>query len=74
MIRQDRTGDTVLVQSREMTGRSITLPRWLGGEGVETTEKKQNKWVPLILPSMLILIQGAKSILVSQDPELDQAV
>ncbi len=28
--RQARTGDTVLVKIREMTGRSQTLPWWLG--------------------------------------------
>jgi hypothetical protein len=37
MIMQARTGDTVLVKSREMTGSSQTLPWWLGGE---TTENK----------------------------------
>ncbi len=40
MDRQARTHDTVLVKSREMTGRSQTLPCWLGGEGVKTTEIK----------------------------------
>ncbi len=40
MIRQARIGDTVLVKSREMTGRTETLPLWLGGEGVKTTENK----------------------------------
>jgi hypothetical protein len=30
----------MLVQSREMTGRAQTLPWWLGGEGVKTTENK----------------------------------
>ncbi len=29
-----------LVKSREMTGRSQTLPWWLGGRGVKTTENK----------------------------------
>ncbi len=37
MDRQARTGDTVLIKSREMTGRSQTLPWWLEGEGVKTT-------------------------------------
>jgi hypothetical protein len=32
MVRQARTGDTVLVKSREMTSRSQTLPWWLGEE------------------------------------------
>ncbi len=41
MDKQARTGDTVLVTtSREMTGRTQTLPWWLGGEGVKTTENK----------------------------------
>ncbi len=35
-----RTGDTVLVKSIEMTGRSKTLPCWLAGEEVKTTENK----------------------------------
>jgi hypothetical protein len=30
----------VLVKSRELTGRTQTLPWWLGGEGVKTTENK----------------------------------
>jgi len=29
MIRQAHTGDTVLVKSNEMTGRTQTLPWWL---------------------------------------------
>jgi hypothetical protein len=36
MERQARTADTMLVKSREMTGRT----QWLGGEGVKTTENK----------------------------------
>jgi hypothetical protein len=40
MDRQARTGDTVLVKSREMTGRTQTLPWWLGGGGVKTTDNK----------------------------------
>ncbi len=43
MIRQARTGDTVLVKSREMTGigaKRQTQPWWLEGEGVKTTEIK----------------------------------
>jgi hypothetical protein len=41
MIRQTRTGDTVLVKSREMTGRTQALQCWLGGKrGVKTTENK----------------------------------
>jgi hypothetical protein len=35
MIRQARTGDTVLVKSREMT-----VPWWIEGEGVKTTGNK----------------------------------
>jgi hypothetical protein len=39
--RQDRTGDLALVKSRELAGRSQTLPWWwLGGEGIKTTENK----------------------------------
>jgi hypothetical protein len=34
---QARTGDTVLTRSREMTGRTQTLPCWLGGGGGGTT-------------------------------------
>ncbi len=40
VIRQARTGDTVLVKSREMTGSTQTLPWWLWGEGEKTTENK----------------------------------
>ncbi len=40
MDRQARTGDTVLVMSREMTGRSRVLPWWLEGEVAKTTENK----------------------------------
>ncbi len=40
MDRQVRTGDTVLVKSREMTGRIQTLSWWLRGGGVKTTENK----------------------------------
>jgi hypothetical protein len=40
MIRQARPGDTVLGNSREITGRSQRLPWWLGVEGVKTTENK----------------------------------
>jgi hypothetical protein len=36
LIRQSRTGDAVLVKSRDMTGRTQTLPWWLRGEGVKT--------------------------------------
>jgi hypothetical protein len=40
MIRQARTGDTVLVKSKEMagTGRTLILLWWLEGEGLKTTE------------------------------------
>jgi hypothetical protein len=40
MIRQARTGDTLLGKSKEMTGRTQTLSRWLEGRGVKTTENK----------------------------------
>jgi hypothetical protein len=33
------TDDTVLVKCREMTGWSQTLPWWMEGGGVKTTEK-----------------------------------
>ncbi len=39
---QAGNGDTVLVTSREMTDRSQTLPYWLGGGVVKTTENKIN--------------------------------
>jgi hypothetical protein len=39
-IGQARTRDTVLVKSREMTGRNQTLPWCLGGEGVKATKNK----------------------------------
>jgi hypothetical protein len=38
--RQARTGDTVLVKNREIAGRTQTMPQWLGGLGVKTTEIK----------------------------------
>jgi hypothetical protein len=45
---QARTGNTVLDKSREMTGRTQTLPWWLRGEGVKTTEKKHRpRWFRL---------------------------
>jgi hypothetical protein len=41
MIRHARTGDTVLVKSREMGGRTPTLPWWLvGARGKD--DRKQN--------------------------------
>ncbi len=42
MIRQARAGDAVLVNPnpREMTGRTQTLPWWLGEEWVKTTENR----------------------------------
>jgi hypothetical protein len=47
---QARTGDTVLVKSREMTGRTQTLPWWLREEGVKTTEKNILHWPHCPLP------------------------
>jgi hypothetical protein len=32
---------TVIVKNREMTGRTRTLPSWLKGEGIKTTETKK---------------------------------
>jgi hypothetical protein len=40
MDRQARTRDTVLVKSREMTGRSQTLPWWLREEGQRRQKTK----------------------------------
>jgi hypothetical protein len=40
MDRQARTGDTVLVKSREMTGREPSTAMWMNGGGVKTTENK----------------------------------
>ncbi len=48
--RQARTRDAVL-KSRETTGRSQTLPWWLGGEGVKTTENKIH-WPRCLAPSV----------------------
>jgi hypothetical protein len=42
-IRQARTGNAVLVNSREMTGRTQILPWWLGEGRVKTTENKVGK-------------------------------
>jgi hypothetical protein len=41
MIMQARTGDTALVKRREMTGRTQTLPWWLGGRRGKD-DRKQN--------------------------------
>jgi hypothetical protein len=46
MDRQARTRDTVLVKSREMTGRSQTLPWWRGEGGVKD-DRKQYVSAPL---------------------------
>ncbi len=40
MDRQSRTADLVLVKTREMAGRSQTLPWWLGGGEEKTAENK----------------------------------
>jgi len=46
MVRQARTGDTVLAKSREMTGRTQTLP-WPGGWGrTGKDDRKQNTLAP----------------------------
>jgi hypothetical protein len=52
MDRQARTGDTVLVKSKEMAGRrsrSETLPWWLGGEGEGRRGKDdtKSKYIPV---------------------------
>jgi hypothetical protein len=44
---QARTGDTVLVKSRELTDRTHKLPWLLGVEGVKTTENKID-WPPMV--------------------------
>jgi hypothetical protein len=50
MDRQACTRDTVLVKSREMTGRSQTLPWWMGGGGGRgKDDRKQNTLAPLAL-------------------------
>ncbi len=41
MDRQARTSDTLLVKSRELTGRSQTLLWWLDGGGMKTAENKK---------------------------------
>ncbi len=41
MDRQARTGDTLLVKSREMTDRTQTLRWWLGGR-MGKDDRKQN--------------------------------
>jgi hypothetical protein len=50
MDRQASTADTVLVKSREMTGRSQTLLWWVGEKaGVKTTEiNKEKTLAPLL--------------------------
>jgi hypothetical protein len=55
MIRQARTGDIVLVKSREMTNRIQTLPWWLGGERVKTTENKI-LWPPLSATNLRLIL------------------
>jgi hypothetical protein len=40
MDRQALTGDKVIGKSIEMTVRSQTLPRWLWGGKIKTTENK----------------------------------
>ncbi len=40
MDSQARTGDTLLVKNREITGRTQTQPQWLRGEEVKTTENE----------------------------------
>jgi len=42
MIRQVSTGDTVVVKRREMTGRTQTMPWWLGGRRGKD-DRKQNR-------------------------------
>ncbi len=42
MDRQAHTSNTVLVKCRELTGRRQTMPKWLGGGRVKTTENKKH--------------------------------
>jgi hypothetical protein len=51
MDRQALSGDTVLVKSSQMTGRSQRLPWWLGGGGVKMTENKI-RWPRCLLHSL----------------------
>jgi hypothetical protein len=44
MDRQARTGDTVLVKSREMTGKGLTLP-WVAGGEEGKDDRIQNTFV-----------------------------
>jgi hypothetical protein len=48
MDMQARTGDTVLVDSREMTGRTQTLPWWLQGDGGKQNTFWPRCWIKLI--------------------------
>ncbi len=50
MDRQARTGDTVLVKSREMIGRSKTLPWWSGGGGGGDEERLRRQNAKYIGP------------------------
>jgi hypothetical protein len=59
MDRQARIGYTVLVKRREVTGRTQTLPWWLGGGRVKTTENK------IHFPRWSILTTTYKSLAVS---------
>ncbi len=59
MARQLRIDDTeALVKSRKMTGRSQTLPWWLGEEGVKTTESSDP--LPYIYMSVVPTVQVSK--------------
>ncbi len=64
MDRQARTGDTMLLENREMTGRSQTLLRWLGVRKCKD-DRKQNTvhW-----PRWTLNIQ--KIWLLKADPDL----
>jgi hypothetical protein len=61
MDRQARTGDAVLVKSREITGRNQTVPCWLGGK----ENRKQNTLAPLliVLGSSIKMVQYDTSTL-----------
>ncbi len=56
MGRQARTGDTMSVKTREMTGRAQTLPWWLGGRRGKD-DRKQNTFAPLPKRFLCVLLK-----------------
>jgi hypothetical protein len=53
MIRQARTDDTVLVQSRKMTGSEPNIAVVTGGRRGKD-DRKQNIWAPLALVFLML--------------------